>query len=264
MSGQITLRHRPDTEELAARREEFAELLTKLSERELDVSTLREDLAALEVRYVRDVGSLYEQLDAIHKRIFELRTLINPSLAEEQEQCGDQAQGGCGGSAAPPSGELKSLYRNAAPRLHPDLAERPEEQERRTRFMAEANRAYQAGDAEALQRILEDFHYADGREPGSTTGAELLRVMEQLRDGRERLAALDREQERLRSTEIFRLRQELADAEAQGRDMLGDIAKTIRGQIQRAERILASVEGRFPNEIPLPPRQRVGRFYGNE
>ena len=101
MSGQITLRHRPDTDELAARREEFAELLTKLSERELEVSTLREDLTALEVRYIRDVGSLYEQLDAINKRIFELRILINPSLAEEQEQCGDQAQGGCGGSAAP-------------------------------------------------------------------------------------------------------------------------------------------------------------------
>ena len=48
MSGQITLRHRPDTDELAARREEFAELLTKLSERELEVSTLREDLTALE------------------------------------------------------------------------------------------------------------------------------------------------------------------------------------------------------------------------
>lgn len=252
MTNQITLRHRSDTEEIAARRQELAELLTTLSERELAVSALWHELAETEARYLREVGSLYEVLDALNRRIYELRTLRNPTLADDQDQCSDQSHG-CGGSAAPTSTELKSLYRDAARRLHPDLAETPEEQERRTMFMAEANRAYQLGDAEALQRILEDFDCAGDVQPGQARGAELLRLIGQLRDGRARLAEVNREDERLRSTEVFRLRRDIADAEPHGRDLLGEIAYTIRGQISRAERILANLEGKVAREIPLPP-----------
>ena len=56
------------------------------------------------------------------------------------------------------------MYREAAKRIHPDLATDPADRERRTRFMAEANRAYEAGDAEALQRILDEFQ--DGADAG--------------------------------------------------------------------------------------------------
>ncbi|MGA3008134.1 MAG: hypothetical protein ABSE59_09615 [Opitutaceae bacterium] len=47
-----------------------------------------------------------------------------------------------------------------AKRIHPDLTKDSGDQERRTRFMTEANRADAAGDAETLRRILDE--YQDG------------------------------------------------------------------------------------------------------
>ncbi len=249
MHGQIVLRTGPDSADLAAKREELAQLITLLSDRELELSTLRHDLALLEARYIREIGALYGELDALNARILELRTLRNPTLAEQEDQCSDQSHG-CG--APPPSADLKTLYRDAARRLHPDLVQDPEEQERRTLLMAEANRAYQLGDAEALQRILEDFHYASGIEAGETRGTELLHIFQQLREGKARLSTITLELDRLRNSQIFSLREDIAVAEAHGRDLLADTAETIRSQIRRAERIVASLTGKYSDEIPLP------------
>ena len=140
MSGQITLRSGSASEDLAAKREELAQLITLLSDRELEISTLRHDLGLLEARYIREIGGLYGQLDSLNARILEIRTQRNPTLADQEDQCSDQSHGGCG--APTPSADLKTLYRDAARRLHPDLVQDPAEQERRNLLMAEANRAF--------------------------------------------------------------------------------------------------------------------------
>jgi hypothetical protein len=249
MTGQITRRLRPEAEELALKHEELADLLTALSDRELELANLRHGLAALEVRYLREVGNLYAELDSWNIKIRELRARRNPLRAEEHDQDDDQTgdqTGGCGASTAhspAPTPELKHLYWNTARRIHPDLAGDPLEQERRTRFMAEANRSYQAADAEALQRILEDFHYGEAAH-GESAGAELLRLIRQIRDGKERLTALDEELSTLRGSEIARLRKDVDVAAQQGRDMLAELSQVICGQIQRAEKIhtLLSIE----------------------
>ena len=55
---------------------------------------------------------------------------------------------------------LKSLYREVAKRVHPDLTSDEADRSRRQRLMAEANRAFEQGDAYRLAKILED---SDGR-----------------------------------------------------------------------------------------------------
>jgi hypothetical protein len=241
MSSQITRSLKTPGDDLTRKREELADLLTTLSNRELELAGLRRDLAQLEGRYLREVGILYSELDSWNARIRDLRIQRNPLLAAEQDQFGKQA-GGCGASTThspAPSRDLKLLYRNAARRIHPDLVCDPLEQERRTRFMAEANRAYQAADAEALQRILEDFHFAGDAVPGESAGAELLRIIRQVRDARDRLSAIGQELSSLRSSEIAQLRRDVDIAAEQGRDMLAELAEVIRGQIQRAEKVYA-------------------------
>lgn len=250
MTSEITRRLRPEAEELALKREELADLLTALSDRELELARLRHDLADLEVRYLRDVGALYAELDSWNAKIGDLRALRNPSAADEKRQTGEQSAG-CGASAAnsaAPSPKLKFLYWNTARRIHPDLAGDPVEQERRTRLMAEANRAYQAADAEALQRILEEFHYGGEMVQGESFGAELLNLVRQIRDGKERLSVLERELSSLAKSEIAALRRDVDIAAQQGRDMLAELAEVIRGQILRAEKIHASLSSRLPIE----------------
>lgn len=259
MTG-LTRRLRPEAEELAHKREELAMLLTKLADEELELANLRKALAEVEARYLREVGPLYSELDSWNRKITELRALRNPFLSDEAGACGEETRQGCGAGsqAAKPSKELKFLYWNTARRLHPDLAEDPLEQERRTRFMAEANRAYQSADAEALQRILEEFHYEGESGPSGdgkteSANAEILRLIRQIRDGRERLAEIERELAALRKSAIEHLRKDMETASTQGRDLLADMAATIQGQIERAERIHASLLAeRGPRDIPLP------------
>jgi hypothetical protein len=51
---------------------------------------------------------------------------------------------------------LKGLYREVAKRVHPDLTSDETDRNRRQRLMAEANQAFQQGDAQRLAKILED------------------------------------------------------------------------------------------------------------
>ena len=73
MSSQITRRLKPEEEEILRKREELAVIRAALAERELELVDLRRELAAFEGRYLRQVGSLYAELDEWKARIAELK-----------------------------------------------------------------------------------------------------------------------------------------------------------------------------------------------
>src|SRR5580704_5949973 len=172
MSGQITRRLKPEEEEILRKREELTAIQATLAELELELVDLRSQLAAFEGRYLRQVGALYAELDEWRARISELRARLDPSAtaeaqAEEARRQARQTYEDAHGAASEtrdfvPSTELKSLFREVAKRIHPDFCKDAADLERRTRFMAEANRAYDAGDTDALRRILDEFQ--DGAE----------------------------------------------------------------------------------------------------
>jgi hypothetical protein len=72
--------------------------------------------------------------------------------------------------------------------------------------MAAANRAYEAGDAEAIQRILDE--YEDGAEAvkGEGIGAELIRIIRQISTAKTRVSAIEQELAALRQGEIALLK----------------------------------------------------------
>jgi chromosome segregation ATPase len=81
MSGQITRRLKPEEKEILRKREELAAIRATLAERELELVDLRSQLAAFEGRYLRQVGTLYAELDEWKARISELRARLDPSAA---------------------------------------------------------------------------------------------------------------------------------------------------------------------------------------
>jgi hypothetical protein len=72
MSGQITRRLKPEETELLRKREELAALRATLAGMELELIDLRSQLAAFEGRYLRQVGTLYAELDEWKAKIWEL------------------------------------------------------------------------------------------------------------------------------------------------------------------------------------------------
>lgn len=135
-----------------------------------------------------------------------------------------------------PSPELKRIYREAAKRIHPHFATDAADLERRTRFMAAANRSYEAGDAEALQRILDEYDGGAEAVTGEGIGAELIRIIRQISAAKARVSAIDRELAALLQSEIALLKRESEDREREGRDLLAELASAIREQIELAKR----------------------------
>jgi hypothetical protein len=246
MSSQITRRLKPEEEEILRKREELAAIRATLAERELELAEFRRELAAFEGRYLRQVGTLYAELDEWKARIAELKARLNPSTdtnaqAEQARQQARQTYEDAHGAAsqAPdfvPSPDLKKLFRETARRIHPDFAKDAADLDRRTRFMAEANRAYEAGDAEALQRILDE--YQDGAETveGEGIGAELIRIIRQISLAKDRVTAIEKELAALRISEIALLKKD-AEARAQaGGDLLAELATSVKEQIELAKK----------------------------
>jgi len=241
MSGQMTRRLKPEEEELRRKREELAAIRTSLAERELELVDLRGQLAAFEGRYLRQVGTLYAELDEWKARIAESRARLNPSptanaQAEETREQARQTYEEAHGKASEtrdftPSPELRSLFREVAKGIHPDLSKDAADHERRTRFMAEANRAYGAGDADALRRILDEYRDGADAVEGEGIGAELVRIIRQISLAKDRVAAIERELVTLRQSEIALLMKQAEAKQRDGGDLLAELEKSVRGQI---------------------------------
>ncbi len=246
MSGQLTRRLKPEEEELLRKRGELASILVTLADRELELCDLRGELAAFEGRYLRAVGTLYAELDEWKARISEAQAQLTPSPTanERAEAAREQAKQTYQDAHSvasrtvdfAPSAELKKLFREVARRIHPDLSRDADDLARRTRLMAEANHAYQSGDAESLRRILQEFEDGADAIVGEGVGSELIRIIRQISQAKERVAVIEVELAALSQSEIALLKDQSEESELNGRDLLADLATSLRAQIRIAEK----------------------------
>ena len=98
--------------------------------------------------------------------------------------------------------------------------------------MAEANRAYEAGDAEALQRILDEYQDGADAVKGEGIGAELIRMIRQVSLAKTRVSAIERELAALLQSEIALLKKQAEVREQEGLDLLAELATAVRRQIE--------------------------------
>jgi hypothetical protein len=246
MAGELVRHLTPEERELSRKREELASVRAALAERELELADLRSHVAAFEGHYLREVGVLYAELDDWDARVAELTASLENSSssrqrAERARHRASETHDATHGEASKtrefkPSADLKNLFREAAKRIHPDFAKDAADLERRDRFMKEANEAYREGDAEALQRILDEYHESSETVAGEGVGAELVRIIRQIAQAQARIAAIEQALETLRTSELARLKGDVELAQQQGRDLLVELASSVGEQIARARR----------------------------
>jgi peptidoglycan hydrolase CwlO-like protein len=242
----IVRRVSPEEEELARKREELAQLQAELAERELFLTNLRAELAAFEGQYLRQVGTLYAELDEWNAKIAEQiakeeGTEGARSAAAQARTQAEESSTAAHGEAAraqefTPSAELKTLYREVAKRVHPDLATDEADRRKRELLMAEANAAYQRGDADALRRILEEYESSPESVRGAGVAADLVRAIRQIRQVRSRLSQIELEIASLIDSDIARLRAKTEAARAEGRELLTEMAEDVRKWIDVTRR----------------------------
>jgi hypothetical protein len=252
MPAEIVLLQSPDAAALLAKREQLAAVRTLLAERESELAQIRAQLKTFEGRYLRQVAVLYAELDEIEARIAEREVDLDSSdsarqRAEESRQRAQETHDAAFGEGSeaeefepPPS--LKTLFREVAKRIHPDFARDDAEQKYFTLLMARANQAYSRGDAEMLQRLLDDHREINATVAGEGAAAELLRITRQIRHAERDIARLDFEREGLLSSEIAQLHLDAEAAAREHRDLLAELASGLREQITAAERRLELAE----------------------
>jgi hypothetical protein len=108
--------------------------------------------------------------------------------------------------------------------------------------MAQANEAYAAGDEARLQAILDEWESSPESVKGEDTGAELVRTIRKLAQAERSFLRLDREVRALRESDVWRLKGQVERAEAEGRDLLSELASQARQELTMAEDRLRKVE----------------------
>ena len=248
MDNNIIPKQTPEEKELLHKRDQLSTLEDELSQRELDLATIKADLLVFEGRYLRIVGVKYAELDEIKAQIAEIMAQRNPvdkdaqekatearSQAEESARATESRQDEKQQNHFEPSDDLKKLYREAAKAVHPDLATDEKARIARQAMMIEVNLAYEKGDTERLRSILHQWENSPDSVEGEGTGAELIRIIRKIAQVEERLSAIDIAIAGLESSDLWLLREKVEDAEKEGRDMLAEMAISIESQIVEAK-----------------------------
>ena len=101
--------------------------------------------------------------------------------------------------------------------------------------MARANQAYSRGDTETLQRLLDDHREINAFIAGEGTSAELRRITRQIQHAQRDIATLDAERHTLLASEIAQLHLNAEAAAREHRDLLTELATSLREQIADAK-----------------------------
>lgn len=252
MPAEIILQPGPNAAGLAEKRERLAAVRAALAEREADIAQIRAQLKAFEGRYLQRVGVLYAELDEIAARITEREVDLYDSdsarrrAREARQRAQETHEAAFGADQEPvefdPSPSLKTLFREVARRIHPDFASDDAEQKHFTLLMTRANHAYNCGDAETLQRLLDDHLEVNASGSDEGDGVTLLRLARQIQHAVRDIARLDGEQQTLLQSEIGQLYTGAEAAAHEDRDLLAELAAGLRERIADAQYRLEFVE----------------------
>jgi predicted HTH domain antitoxin len=133
-----------------------------------------------------------------------------------------------------PSKEAQRLYRELARQAHPDLAQDPAEQERRSRFITRVNEAYALGDERSLLDLADEW--TQGPAEQKPQGVEVLYArLEWLAARQEALSALRAELEESAIGAMLRMAPDDPDA------LLNEIAEQLIGQVSERETRLSEL-----------------------
>lgn len=237
--------------ELTRRREQLQDLRRYLAVLEADHDGARAKLLGFRVRYLEALGPLMRELDELEAQLHQATALLSQAL---QRQGVDAPMPATPRAKAwhdipalpeavplppeptgpltdlpPPS--LKTLYRRAAMRFHPDLAPSGPERAVCEQRMMTVNDAYERGDRQTLEHLL----LAAGELPERVIGgpADAVRawlgLCEHLVQGRIRI--VQAQTAVLHSLQMHQLRIAIERAEAGGMKPLDIMAARLRAQI---------------------------------
>jgi len=209
-------------DELVATTADADRLRDELAAIEEEQATLEAELAAFNADYLREVVTVLAELHEIEARIAALVAMRSGTAEDEAAASSARARARETTAAvkaippAPeplPTGDLKKLFREAAKRMHPDLAPDDETRQHAEAFMKRLNQAFAARDEEAIVNLVRQWEAA---RPVARDDPRRVTVL---------ATAVDRARARLeevRSSELAAMMERAMVAAANGTDLLAE------------------------------------------
>jgi hypothetical protein len=209
-----------------------AELLDRLAAIEAEQAALEAELAVFEADYTRRVVTVLAQLHEAEARLAAVSAA--PADAEAAQARArattDAAQAATPPPRPVPPPELRKLFRDAAKRMHPDIASGPDARLHAEAFMKRLNTAYRAGDAEAILDLVRQWEASPfAGDPVAATDLEAA------------VAQAQRRLDAVRATELAELMERHMAAAAEGRDYLAELRMGIEANLAAARARLAEL-----------------------
>jgi hypothetical protein len=132
-----------------------------------------------------------------------------------------------------PTDDLKTLFRDAAKRMHPDLIQDSDGRMHAEAFMKRLNQAYRGGDADAMRNLVRQWETSPFASAPAAGSDRLLRVA---------VAEAQRRLEDARETELARLMERSLAASIAGRDLLAELKAEAEAALVAGRARLARLE----------------------
>lgn len=226
---------------------EAARLRDRLAELAAEQATLEAELAAFHADWLRQVGTVMARVDELQARVLALVAERShaPGDVRAAEAADDRARRTTAEARAvpPPAGplptaDLKRLFRDAAKRMHPDLAgDDAEASTHAEAFMKRLNDAYRAGDAEAIRDLLGQWDSSPYAPAGPGPAAPALGGL------RAAVARAERRIAELRASQLAELMERAMAASATGGDLLTRMRADADAALAAAQARLAELQG---------------------
>jgi hypothetical protein len=217
-----------------------------LMDLELELSTITGNLRSFETEYYTKIGTKYAFIDKLQLTLDQILLSKTPSSkifqrkAQEsqlkfdvnyskQEEFSNAKKDNSLKFEA--TSELKSLYRELAKLLHPDLVLDPEEKERRHILMQEINEAYQTNNIQKLIEIFEKEKNNPDHIKGEDIGSSLVRIIRKISQVDSRIIQINTQLEEIHKSDIFKLFMTVENEKSKGIDLLEKIQNDLESQI---------------------------------
>jgi len=234
----------PEEAELERKKTELSEYEGKLVKTELDLTTLKVELAEFEKEYLIKVGVKYLELDEAQAQFLEELARKNPDDLDHvrkarsaREEANTTAQRMSGidldekNSLVKIQENHKRLYYQLAKLYHPDLAVNDEDRTSRTKIMTQVNQAYSRGDMHELNKILKNWEKSPEAIKGSDIASELERIERKISQIKGRLTEIEHEIQALKNSNQYNLMVQVNSAHSEGRDLLSEMAQALDEKI---------------------------------
>jgi hypothetical protein len=229
---------------------EAARLRDRLSELELEHATLEAELAAFHADYMGQVGTVMARVQELEAKL--LRVAAERSGAPADARAADAAEERSRRSTAearavpppggpPPSPDLKRLFREAAKRMHPDLARDDETRVHAEAFMKRLTRAYRAVDAQAVADLLRQWE-ASPMAAAAEADAGPRMAAREVMALRAAVSAAEGRLAEARDSELAGLLEQVMAASARGEDLLARMRSDGEAALRTAQARLAALE----------------------